>query len=69
MHNVIMGSMKTEMAIIERRLGNLEAQITLMANAMKKRKRSRLDVGLEELRKGRVQRYKSVKALVNDIWG
>ncbi len=64
-----MANIKTEMATIERRLGNLEAQITLIANAMKKKKTSGLDVGLEELRKGRVHRYKSVKELVNDVWG
>ncbi|MGI0141142.1 MAG: hypothetical protein ACREBF_00615 [Candidatus Micrarchaeales archaeon] len=59
----------TEMSMIERRLGNLEAQITLIANAMKKRKASGLDVGLEELRTGKVHKYKSVKALVSDVWG
>jgi hypothetical protein len=64
-----MTSMKTEMSTIERRLGNMEAQITLIVNAMKKRKTSGLDIGLQELRKGKVHKYKSVKALVNDVWG
>ncbi len=60
---------RVEIATIERRLGNLEAQITLMVNAMKKRKLSGLDIGLEELRTGKVHRYKTVKALVSDVWG
>ena len=51
------------------RLGNIEAQITLIVNAMKKKKTSNLDIGLEELRIGKVHRYKSVKALVKDVWG
>ena len=38
-------------------------------NAMKKKKTSNLDIGLEELRIGKVHRYKSVKALVKDVWG
>lgn len=62
-----MANTKSEM--IERRLDNLEAQITLIINAMKKKKASGLDIGLEELRKGKVHRYKTVKALVNDVWG
>jgi hypothetical protein len=57
------------MSVIERRLGNHEAQITLLANAMKKKKASGLDIGLEELRTGKVHRYKSVKALASDVWG
>ena len=64
-----MANAKTEMEAIERRLGNLEAQITLIANAMKKKRFKDLDKGLEELRKGKVHRYKSVKALVKDVWG
>ena len=64
-----MTTTKVEMTTIERRLGNLEAQITLMVNAMKKRKLSGLDIGLEELRTGKVHRYKTVKALVSDVWG
>ncbi len=63
-----MANMKTEMSTLERRLGNLEAQITLLANAMKKKKANGLDKGLEELRKGKVHKYKSVKALVKDVW-
>jgi hypothetical protein len=39
-----------------------------MAN-VKKRKASGLDKGLEELRTGKVHRYKSVKALVSDVLG
>lgn len=58
-----------EMRTIEKRLGNLEAQITLIVNAMKKKKTSNLDIGLEELRTGKVHRYKSVSALVKDVWG
>jgi hypothetical protein len=61
--------MKMEMSMLERRLSNIEAQITLLANAMKKKKASGLDIGLEELRTGKVHRYKSVKALVSDVWG
>ncbi len=53
---------------IERRLVNLEVQITLIANAMKKKKVTGLDIGLEELRTGKVHKYKSVKALVSDVW-
>jgi len=64
-----MTSMKMEMGMLERRLSNIEAQITLLANAMKKKKASGLDIGLEELRTGKVHRYKSVKALVSDVWG
>lgn len=64
-----MAKMKIEMSMIERRLDNLEAQITLIANAMKKKKASGLDVGLEELRIGKVHKYKSVMALVSDVWG
>ncbi len=64
-----MANTKTEMSMIERRLGNLEAQITILANAMKKKKANGLDVGLEELRTGKVHKYKSVKALVSDVWG
>lgn len=67
--NIIMANTKAEMSTIERRLGNLEAQITLIANAMKKKKISGLDKGLEELRTGKVHKYKSVKALVKDVWG
>ena len=63
-----MANAKTEMSMIERRLGNLEAQITILANAMKKKKASGLDIGLEEFRKGKVHKYKSVKALVKDVW-
>ena len=62
-------SMKTEMNVMERRIGNLEAQITLLINAIKKKKISGLDRGLEELRTGKVHRYKSVKALARDVWG
>lgn len=54
--------------MIKRRLSNLEAQITLIVNAMKKKKVSGLDIGLEELRTGKVHKYKSVKALVSDVW-
>ncbi len=57
-----------EIKTIEKRLGNLEAQITLIVNAMKKKKASNLDIGLEELRTGKVHRYKSVKALASDVW-
>ncbi len=57
-----------EMSMIKRRLSNLEAQITLIVNAMKKKKVSGLDIGLEELRTGKVHKYKSVKALVSDVW-
>lgn len=64
-----MNSMKTEMNVMERRIGNLEAQITLLINAIKKKKISGLDIGLEELRTGKVHRYKSVKALAHDVWG
>ncbi len=64
-----MANTRTEMSTIERRLGNLEAQITLIANAMKKKKATGLDIGLEELRTGKVHKYKSVKALVSDVWG
>ena len=64
-----MANAKTEMGMIERRLENLEAQITLLVNAMKKKKASGLDIGLEELRTGKVHRYKTVKALDKDIWG
>ena len=59
---------RTKMSTIERRLGNLEAQITLIANAMKKKKVTGLDIGLEELRTGKVHKYKSIKALVSDVW-
>ena len=64
-----MANTRTEMSTIERRLGNLEAQITLIANAMKKKKATGLDIGLGELRTGKVHKYKSVKALVSDVWG
>ncbi len=64
-----MAGTKAGMATLERRLDNIEAQITLIVNAMKKRKISDLDKGLEELRTGKVHRYKSVKALVSDVWG
>lgn len=64
-----MSNAKTEMSVIERRLDNVEVQLTLIANAMKKRKVRGLDIGLEELRKGRVHRYGSVKALIKDVWG
>jgi hypothetical protein len=64
-----MANMKIEMSTIERRLSNIEAQITLIVNAMKKKKSNGLDFGLEELRNGKVHRYKSVKALVSDVWG
>ena len=64
-----MANTKAEMATIERRLGNLEVQLTLVVNLMKKKRSGGLDRGLEELRKGKVHRYKSVKALVSDVWG
>lgn len=64
-----MANVDMEISTIERRLGNIEAQITLLANAMKKKRASGLDIGLEELRKGKVHRYKSVKALAKDVWG
>ena len=56
------------MSMIERRLFNLEAQITLISNSMKKRHATGLDIGLEELRASKVHKYKSVKALVSDVW-
>ena len=68
-YNITMANTRAEMSTIERRLGNLEAQITLIANAMKKKKVTGLDIGLEELRTGKVHKYKSVKALVSDVWG
>ncbi len=64
-----MAETKAEMEMIEKRLGNLEAQITLLVNAMKKKRASGLDIGIEELRTGKVHRYRSVKALVKDVWG
>jgi hypothetical protein len=64
-----MTNAKVEMSMIERRLSNLEAQITLLVNATKKKKASGLDIGLEELRIGKVHKYKSVKALAKDVWG
>lgn len=64
-----MARLKTEMGTIEKRLDNVEAQITLIVNAMKRKKTSGLDIGLEELRKGKVHKYRSVKALVSDVWG
>jgi len=51
-----MANTKVEMSMIERRLSNLEAQITLLVNSMKRKKTSGLDIGLEELRKGRVKK-------------
>jgi hypothetical protein len=63
-----MANTKTEMALIERRLDSIEAQLTLIANALKKKKVSGLDIGLEELRTGKVHKYRSVKALVADVW-
>ncbi len=68
-HNITIANTRMEMSTIERRLGNLEVQITLIANAMKKKKVTCLDIGLEELRTGKVHKYKSVKALVSDVWG
>lgn len=64
-----MTSTEMELSVMEKRLSNLEAQITLIANALKKKRLSGLDVGLEELRIGKVHRYRSVKALVSDVWG
>ena len=64
-----MANARMEMGTIERRLSNLEAQITLIANAMKKKKVTGLDIRLEELRTGKVHKYKSVKVLVSDVWG
>ena len=64
-----MANVEVEIGTMDRRLSNLEAQITLIANAMKRRKVTGLDIGLEELRTGKVHRYKSVKALMNDVWG
>jgi hypothetical protein len=66
---MLMERMKVEMSTVERRLDNIEAQLTLIVNAMKKKKSGGLDIGLEEFRKGKVHKYKSVKALVNDVWG
>jgi hypothetical protein len=64
-----MANMKMEVSSIEKRLDNIEAQIALIVNAMKKKKSGGLELGLEEMRKGKVHKYKSVKALVNDVWG
>ena len=44
-----MMNIRTKMSTIERRLDNLEAQITLIANAMKKKKVTGLDIGLRSL--------------------
>jgi hypothetical protein len=40
-----------------------------LVNAMKKKKVTGLDIRLEELRTGKVHKYKSVKVLVSDVWG
>ena len=56
------------MSTIGRRLGHLEPQITPIANAMNKKKVTGLDIGLKECRAGKVHKYKSVKALVSDVW-
>ena len=64
-----MANMKMEMNSMERRLDSLEAQITLLLNALRRKKVIGLDIGLEELRTGKVHRYKSVKTLVKDVWG
>ncbi len=64
-----MADVKSEINTIERRLGNIEAQITLIVNAMKKKKTNGLDIGLEELRTGKVHKYKTVKELSKDVWG
>ena len=64
-----MANAKAEMSTIEKRLDNIEAQITIIVNALKKKKVTGLDIGLEELRTGKVHRYKSVKELTKDVWG
>ncbi len=58
-----MANAKMEMSVIERRLDNIEAQITLLITAMKKKKISGLDIGLAELKAGKYNTYDSVAEL------
>jgi mRNA-degrading endonuclease RelE of RelBE toxin-antitoxin system len=58
-----MANAKAEMSMIERRLDNIEAQLTLLITAIKKKKISGLDVGLAELKMGKYHTYGSVAEL------
>ncbi len=40
-----------------------------MINTKRKQNISSIDIGLEELRTGKVHKYKSIKALISDVWG
>lgn len=58
-----MANAKTEMSMIERRLDTIEAQLSLLITAMKKKKISGLDIGLAELKAGKYHTYSSVAEL------
>lgn len=58
-----MSNTKMEMGMIERRLDNIEAQLALLATAIKKKKISGLDIGLAELKAGKCHTYSSASEL------
>lgn len=54
---------------VNKRLDRIEAEMSVIVAALKKKKLTNLDVGLRDLAMGRVHRYKSVRELANDVWG
>lgn len=54
---------------VNRRLDRIEAEMSVIVAALKKKKLTSLDIGLRDLAMGRVHRYKSAKELASDIWG
>ena len=58
-----MANAKMEMSMIEGRLDNIEAQLSLLITAMKKKRISGLDIGLAELKAGEYHTYSSVSEL------
>ncbi len=58
-----MSNTKMEMGMIERRLDNIEAQLALLATAIKKKKISGLDIGLAEFKAVECHTYSSVSEL------
>ncbi len=54
---------------VNKRLDRIEAEMSVIVAALKKKKLTHLDVGLRDLAMGRVHRYKFVRELANDVWG
>jgi hypothetical protein len=63
------GSQQIQLKAVNRRLDRLEAEITIIAASLKKKRATTLDVGLKDLAMDKVHKYKSVKSLMNDVWG